>query len=75
MREFLSQMIGKKVDVFCGGAASLSGEVVKLEGDVLHLRDDEERIAYVALEKIVVVWEARDEQPRAGFFSGTVNSR
>lgn len=75
MREFLSQMIGKKVDVFCGGAASLSGEVVKLEGGVLHLRDDEERVAYVVIEKIIVVWEARDEQPRAGFFSGPLHNR
>lgn len=70
MREFLSKMIGRKIDVYCGGASSLRGEVVKVEGDVLHLRDEEEQMCFVAIEKIIVVWEAREEEKRAGFVSG-----
>jgi hypothetical protein len=69
MQEFLSQMIGRKLDVFCCGAASLSGEVVKVEGGVLHLKDDEQHICYVAIEKIAVVWESREDEKRAGFIS------
>ena len=30
MQEFLSRMIGRRVDIFCGGASSLRGEVVKI---------------------------------------------
>lgn len=68
MQELLSKMIGRRIDIFCGGASSLRGEVVKVESGVLHLRDEEDQICYVAIEKIVVVWEARDKDDhRAGF--------
>ena len=75
MQDFLSKMVGRKIDVFCGGAASLRGEVLKVEGGVLHLRDDEHRICYVTIEKIAVVWEARDDEKRAGFISMQPNNR
>ena len=67
MQQFLSKMIGKKIDVFCGGASSLRGEVIKVEEGVLHLKDNDERMCFVNIEKINVVWEARDEEHRAGF--------
>jgi hypothetical protein len=68
MQELLERMKGKRLDVYCGGASSLRGEVLKVEGGVLHLRDDEEQVCYVAIERIIVVWEARDEdEHRAGF--------
>jgi hypothetical protein len=70
MQEFLSRMIGRKIDIFCGGASSLRGEVVKVEGGVLHLKDDDQMMCYVAIDKIAVVWEARDSEHRAGFVSG-----
>ncbi|MGA9996992.1 MAG: MM0924 family protein [Pyrinomonadaceae bacterium] len=72
MQEFLSRMIGRKLDVFCGGGSSLSGEVVKVEGGVLHLKDDEDQMCYVAIEKIIVVWESRDKEKQAGFVSGAL---
>ncbi len=67
MEDFLSKSIGKKIDVYCGGASSLRGEVLKVEMGVLHLRDDEGHPCYVAIDKIIVVWEARDDNHRAGF--------
>ena len=68
MQEFLSRMTGKRLDIYCGGASSLRGEVLKVEGGVLHLRDDEGHVCYVAVERIIVVWEARDtDERRAGF--------
>lgn len=75
MQEFLSRMIGRKLDVFCGGASSLSGEVVKVEAGVLHLRDDEDQMCFVAIEKIIVVWESRDKEKHAGFVPIPVNNR
>ncbi|HEY6189636.1 MAG TPA: MM0924 family protein [Pyrinomonadaceae bacterium] len=72
MQEFLSRMIGRKIDIFCGGASSLRGEVVKVEGGVLHLKDDDQMMCYVAIDKIAVVWEARDPEHRAGFVSGAL---
>jgi hypothetical protein len=75
MQEFLSRMIGRKIDIFCGGASSLRGEVVKVEGGVLHLKDEDQLMCYVAIDKIAVVWEARDQEHRAGFVSSPLNNR
>ena len=67
MDEFLSKLIGRKIDVYCGGSSSLRGEVLKVDTGVLHLRDDEGKSCYVATNKILVVWEAKDDEHRAGF--------
>jgi hypothetical protein len=67
MEQFLSKMIGKTIDIFCGGASSLRGEVLKVEGGVLHLKDSNQKMCFVAIDKIMVVWDARDEEHRAGF--------
>ncbi len=67
MQTLLAKMIGKKIDVYCGGASSLRGEVVKVEDGVLELKDSEEKTCYVAVDKIMVIWEARDGEHRAGF--------
>lgn len=70
MNDFLSGMTGQRLDLFCGGASSLRGEVVKAEGGVLYLKDDDGIMCYVAIEKIIAVWEARDsDEHRAGFVS------
>jgi hypothetical protein len=67
MKELLTKMIGKKIDVYCGGASSLRGQVMKVEDGVLHLKNSDEKTCYVAVDKIMVVWEARDEDHKAGF--------
>lgn len=67
MEHFLTGCIGKKLDVYCGGASSLRGEVLKVEDGVLHLKDNDGKICFVAIAKIVVVWEAREDEHRAGF--------
>ncbi|MFL6207886.1 MAG: MM0924 family protein [Pyrinomonadaceae bacterium] len=68
MQELLARMVGQRLDVYCGGASSLRGEVLQVEGGVLHLKDDEGQVCYVAIERIIVVWAARDEdEHRAGF--------
>jgi len=75
MQNFLSKMTGRKLDVYCSGSSSLRGEVLKVEDGVLQLKDDDNRTCYVALDKIVVVWEARDEEHRAGFVPGILNTK
>ena len=69
MERFLAGFTGKKLDVYCGGASSLRGEVMKVEDGVLHLKDSDGKICFVAIDKIMVVWEARDDEHRAGFVS------
>jgi len=48
-------------------ASSLRGEVLKVEDGVLHLKDNDGKICFVTIDKIVVVWEAREDEHRAGF--------
>ena len=67
MQELLSKMIGQKIDVLCSGSSSLRGAVLKVEAGVLHLKDSDDKVCFVAIDKITVVWDARDEEHRAGF--------
>ncbi len=67
MQKFLSKMIGKKIEVRCGVSSSLRGEIMNVEDGVLKLKDSDEKMCFIALDKIVVVWEASDDEHRAGF--------
>ena len=67
MEDFLKQLMGKKIDIACGANANVRGDVVDVKGGVLYLRDEHERVAYVAIEKIAIVWECKDYQTRPGF--------
>ncbi len=67
MEELLKQLMGKKVDVSCGANATFGGEVVDIKDGVLYLRDENERVAYLAIDKIAIVWEVKPHQNRPGF--------
>ncbi|MGI8467577.1 MAG: MM0924 family protein [Pyrinomonadaceae bacterium] len=67
MEEFLKQLMGKKIDISCGATATVRGDVVDVKRGILYLRDENERVAYVAIEKIAVVWEMQEHQARPGF--------
>jgi len=67
MYELLSKMIDREVDVVCAGASSLRGKIVKVEAGVLQLRDEGDNDCYVAIDKIVAVWEKRDKDRHPGF--------
>ena len=70
MEEFLAGMVGKRLEVFCGGSSALRGKVLKVEKGVLHLADeDESKTFYVAIERIIAVGEAQENEQRAGFLS------
>jgi hypothetical protein len=75
MQEFLSKMVGKKIDVYCGGSSSLRGKVIKVEEGVLHLKDSDQKMCFVAIDKILVVWDAKDDEHRAGFVSSMVSEK
>ena len=67
MQELLSKLIGREIDVVCSGASSLRGECLKVEGGVLQLKDEEGETCYVAIDKIVVVWEKKEKDRQPGF--------
>ena len=67
MEELLREMLGKKIDVTCGTNATFRGDVIDVKGGVLYLRDEDEKIAYVAVDKIAVIYECKDPHSRPGF--------
>jgi hypothetical protein len=67
MEELLQQLLGKRIDVTCGTNAAFRGDVVDVKGGVLYLRDENERVAYVAVDKIAVVFECKEPVIRPGF--------
>ena len=67
MEEFLKQLMGKKIDISCGTSSTVRGDVVDVKNGILYLRDEHERVAYVSIEKVAIVWEANDQQMRPGF--------
>ena len=71
MRAFLNGFVGKKIDVVCAGGVAVRGEVISLAEDILTLKDDEEKVCYVVIDKITVVREVDDKSHhRKGFVSG-----
>jgi hypothetical protein len=69
MEEFLKTLMGKKVDVACGANAAFRGDVVNVQDGILFLRDDDEKVAYVAVDKIAIITEVKEHQTRPGFVS------
>ncbi len=67
MEEFLKQLNGKKIDISCGTNSTVRGDVMDVKSGILYLRDENERTAYVAVEKIAIVWEVKENQSRPGF--------
>ncbi len=69
MEELLAKMKGQKIDVFCGGASSLRGDVIKTQDGVLYLKDSDGNTCYIAISKVVAVWEVKDKEHLPGFVS------
>lgn len=67
MEELLKQLMGKKVDIACATNATFCGEVVDIKDGILYLRDENERVAYIAVEKIAIIWEVKEPPSRPGF--------
>jgi hypothetical protein len=69
MEELLKQLLGKKIDVTCGTNAAFRGDVIDVKNGVLYLRDEHEKVAYVAIDKIAVIYECDEHASRPGFVS------
>lgn len=67
MEELLNHLLGKKIDVTCGTNAAFRGDVIDVKGGVLYLRDESEKVAYVSIDKIAVVYEITEQHARPGF--------
>lgn len=67
MEKFLKGLTGKKIDISCGQGSTVRGDVIDVKDGLLHLQDEHERVAYVAIEKVAIVWEVKEHQMRPGF--------
>ena len=67
MEELLNNLIGKKIDVSCGGSAVYRGLVTGMNPGLLLLKDDDGKLAFIAVDKITVVCECSESSTRPGF--------
>jgi hypothetical protein len=67
MEELLNKYIGKKIDVSVGTTAVFRGEVIDVRNGILYLRDDDHKVAHIAVSKIAVVYECGDSSAKPGF--------
>ena len=67
METLLKSLMGKQIDVTCGTNAAFRGDVVDVHEGVLYLRNENDRVAYVAVDKIAVVFECKESVSRPGF--------
>jgi hypothetical protein len=67
MEDFLRTLIGSKIDARCGGNSTLHGEIINVENGVLHLKDEDGEMCYIAVDKIIAVWEKSDKSRPPGF--------
>ena len=69
MEEIIKGLVGKKIDVSFGSGAVFRGEVIEVLSGVALLRDEDEKTAYVAIEKIASIRECSDATVRPGFIA------
>jgi hypothetical protein len=67
MEQLLAKLIGREIDVRCYGASNLRGHCVGVENGVLELKDDDSETFYIAVNKIVAVWEKKEKDRHPGF--------
>ena len=67
MEEILSNLTGKKIDVACTTSSAFTGEAVDVSGGVLSIRDEDDKLIYVAVDKITFVRESHQQNTRPGF--------
>lgn len=67
MEEILRGLLGKQVNIGCGNASGFKGEVVSVDQGVLSLKDEDEAVTYIAVDKIVFASEANASHSRPGF--------
>lgn len=60
-------LIGRKIEVICGASLGFRGEALKVESGVLTLRDEDEKVSFIAVKRITAVNEVVHPNTRPGF--------
>ena len=67
MEELLKQLVGKKIDVNCGINIVFQGEALEVKDGVLHLRNEDQTVVFISVERIAALYECKDLPLRPGF--------
>lgn len=67
MEEILRNLKGKRIDIACTTAAAFTGEAVDVNDGVLSLRDEDDKLIYISIEKVTFVRESHQQSTRPGF--------
>ncbi|MEQ1764133.1 MAG: MM0924 family protein [Pyrinomonadaceae bacterium] len=69
MENKLLGLVDKRVDLFCSSSIVFRGKLEAVENGIVRVVDDEGRVFFVDVEKIVAASEAVDSASRPGFRS------
>jgi len=67
MEELLKQLVGKRIDVSCGVSIVYQGEALEVKDGVLHLRNEDETVVFISIDKIAAIYECKEHPLRPGF--------
>jgi hypothetical protein len=69
MEELIKSLVGKKVDISFGFGAIFRGSVSEVKDGVVYLKDEDDQLLYISVEKIASVYECSDSASRPGFIA------
>lgn len=67
MEELLAELVDKKLDIVCGPSTSFRGQNLGVKNGVLQLKDDNDRVYFIAVTGIVAYSEVGEHLSRPGF--------
>jgi hypothetical protein len=67
VKQVLTNYLGRKVEIHYGGTATIKGELVDIIDGIAKLKDEENVMLFVAIDKIRVFWEVKEKDKSVGF--------
>jgi len=65
MENFITgHLLGKNVDVYCGGSDKFKGTIVACADGVLTLETKKGLYTHIAINKIIAIWTAKAEEEK-----------
>lgn len=73
MKQLLSKYLGKTIEINLGGAATIRGQIEDIIEGTLKLRDEDETVFFIPIDKIHVFWESNEREKTVGFTTKPMN--
>ncbi len=69
MENLLRGLVGKRADVYCGSSTVFRGRIESVDGGVLAVADDTERLFHIDIGHVIAISEVAEAASRPGFLA------